>query len=218
MAGYACDPSRGKDACHEAHFCCSDDPAARGGALPDYANREIDGAEPLFSGLNNAVGRTGMCVRVEDIPAGAGLVDPGAESCPIPCNPTWTDEEVWEVCGEGASCCQTVELAESDCVLDEQTGCYRPARGDDIVERGDPWDKSAHDTHQDPGLNGCADLAADGSVEPEDCYRQLTVADQRGYCMFLNTSMGETCQFDAEGYLSACDRLNLDAGREDCVE
>jgi len=213
---WRCNPRKGKDACPEIHFCCSDDPAAPGGALPDYAGKDIDGAEPLFSGLNNARGRRGMCVRIEDIPAGAGLLDPGAESCPVPCNPTWTYEEVEQVCGETRECCQTVELDEADCVLDEETGCYRPARGDDIVERGDPWDKSSHETHQDPGRQACMDLAGGGSVELEDCYRQLSVADQRGYCMSL--APGVLCPTAEPSYRSACDQLNLDAGREECVE
>jgi len=213
---HRCNPREGKDACPEMFDCCSDDPAAPGGALPDYEGKEIDGAEPLFSGINNARSRTGMCVKTMDIPPGAGLLEPGAEDCPIPCNPTWTRGQVDEVCGETWKCCQTVELDEADCVLDEETGCHRPARGDDIVDRGDPWDEKAHETHQDPGLHGCTELAADGSVELEDCYRQLSVADQRGYCMSLWGE--ELCPAEYESYVSACDQLNLDAGREDCVE
>jgi len=218
MPGYPCDPSLGRDACHEAHFCCSDDPAARGGALPGYIGKDIDGDEPLFSGINNAYSRSGMCLRTEDIPAGAGLLEPGAENCPVPCNSTWTQEEIWEVCGYNASCCQTVELEEADCVLDNDLGRYRPARGNDILELGDPWDEGAHATHQDPGLQGCAELALGDQAALEDCYRQLSVADQRGFCMFLNTGMGEDCEFGKENYRSPCDWLNIWEGREECVE
>jgi hypothetical protein len=168
--------------------------------------------------LNNALGRTGRCVRREEIPGGYGLIEAGAVGCPVPCNPTWTQGEIDEVCGEAASCCQTVELDEADCVLDEDLGCYRPARGDDIFDLGDPWDKDAHETHQDPELRACTELAEGDQEALEDCLRQLSVADQRGYCMFLNTGMGETCGVDREDYVSPCDRLNLDAALADCVE
>jgi hypothetical protein len=158
-----------------------------------------------------------MCVIVDHIPPWAGLLDQGAENCPVPCNPTWTYEELEEVCGPNRRCCQTVELAGSDCVLDEETGCHRPARGQDIIELGDPWDADAHETHQDPGLHACAEIAeGGGQAALEDCYRQLSVADQRGYCMSLHPEA--VCPAEKPSYLSACDELNLQAGLDHCVE
>ena len=89
---FRCNP-RQSDNCPETHFCCSDDPAAVGGELPGYMGKDIGNATPLFSGLNNALGTSGMCVRTEDIPAGSGLLEPNVVNCPIPCNPTWTEDD-----------------------------------------------------------------------------------------------------------------------------
>src|SRR5262249_19791734 len=78
-----CDPS--EDAhCTAYYRCCSDDPATVG---PEQ--------EPLFSEANNDRSRTGMCIEIGAY--GGGLDTP--EGCPIPCNPTWDDDRIHDVCG-----------------------------------------------------------------------------------------------------------------------
>lgn len=212
---FRCNP-RQDDNCPESHFCCSDDPAALGSggeaALPAYAGTGVqDGGEPLFSAANNDLSASGMCVRVDDIPPGAGLQEPAAFGCPIPCNPTWSNAQVRQVCGSGRSCCQTAELAQEDCVLDD--GMWRPVTGADIFT--DPqltnWSRGSHETHQDPGAEVCLSRGG-GEVSSEvfrSCARQLSVGNQRGYCMDLDGGLCPTNPMT--GYVDACTALNQDA-------
>lgn len=207
---FRCDPSQQEDNCPETHFCCSDDPAAEGGAKPDYMGQSIsDGAPPYFSGPNNALSTSGMCVRVDEI-AGQGLIDLAAANCPIPCNPTWDAAWINDVCGESRVCCQTVELEDIDCILDQSTGMYRPVTGDDIgMGAGQSqWRPADHATHQDPNGSSCLALAGGNpnSSVFQDCVRQLSVADQRGFCMALQA--GQVCPTKQPGYIDACTRLN----------
>ena len=202
---FRCNPKQ-SDNCPESHFCCSDDPAAEGGSLPNYAQKNISGGTtPYFSGLNNALGSQGMCVNRDDIPTGSGLLEVTALNCPIPCNPTWERGEIDVVCGETRVCCQTTELEQADCVLVDDE--WRPVTGDDIGPVTD-WRPGAHATHQDPAGVACAAFAMNDMSSPvfEDCIRQLTVADQRGFCMAL--APGQACPTQQPTYASACDLLN----------
>lgn len=187
--------------------CCSDDPAAVGGALPAYQNVPSSGsADPYFAGANNGVGTSGLCVRTGDIPSGSGLFEAAAANCPLPCNPTWDDSDVGAVCGQNRVCCQTREIQPEDCVRDPD-GSWRPATGDDVLAGVTDWRPDRHATHQDPNGNGCTQ-AVGTSDGPEflDCVAQLSVADQRGFCMALQP--GEGCPGEIDGYLDACEQIN----------
>lgn len=212
LVAFRCNPKQEQN-CPDTHFCCSDDPAAPDGAKPDYAGKNIDGGEkPYFSGDNNGLGVSGMCVRVDDI-AGQGLTEFPAANCPIPCNPTWDEAWIDDVCGPTRVCCQTVEVEAKDCVLDPAEGKYRPVTGNDIgADNGmggviTEWKPNNHSTHQDPNGISCLALAGGNSMSDiyPDCVRQLTVADQRGFCMALN---GGVCPTQQVGYVDACDKLN----------
>ncbi|MEM6293642.1 MAG: hypothetical protein AAGA54_20375 [Myxococcota bacterium] len=181
-----CDPSAsGAD----RYRCCSDDPAAPGGAPPAFEGRPIDGgAPPLFAGANNGRSRSGFCVRTSDFPAGTNLQEPEAAGCPVPCNPTWDSATAASICGQGFSCCQTRALVEADCVADG--GSFRPARGSDLLDGTAPWSGG---THQDPDAVACL-AAADGdptSPTYQACATALTVANARGLCVALPP--GQTC-------------------------
>jgi hypothetical protein len=188
--------------------CCSDDPAAIGGALPDYEGQGIDGDTPWFSGVNNGLGTWGACVDTSLLPAGNGLMESGVENCPVPCDPTWNDGDVATVCGVAAQCCQTQPLRPEDCVLDPDSGDWRPADGTDIPSLTD-WNPAAHQTHQDPGGVGCLAAAGGDSMSAVfvDCVENLHVAHRRGFCMVLGA--GQTCPHEAEGYLDACEMINM---------
>lgn len=205
LVAFRCDPQQESN-CPDTHFCCSDDPAAEGGAKPNYMGKGIeDGAEPYFSGNNNALSRSGMCVRVDDI-AGQGLIELPAANCPIPCNPTWDAAWIDDVCGESRVCCQTVELEASDCVPSSEGG-FRPVTGSDILAGVTDWRPAAHATHQDPNGSNCLALAGNdsGSAVFQDCVSQLSVADQRGFCMALGPM--QTCPTAAPTYIDACTQL-----------
>jgi hypothetical protein len=206
LVAFRCKPNQESN-CPDTHFCCSDDPAAVGGAKPNYTGKNIDdGAMPYFSGDNNGLGTAGMCVRVDDI-AGQGLVELAAANCPIPCNPTWSEEWIDDVCGSARVCCQTVELEAKDCVIDPADNKYRPVNGDDIGVLS-AWRPNDHATHQDPNGSTCLALAAGDNSSPvfQDCVRQLSVADQRGFCMAL--AAGQACPTDQPTYVNACTTLN----------
>jgi hypothetical protein len=199
----------------EGWRCCSDDPAAPGGVRPEYAGIS-DGAPPYFSAANNDVGTSGMCVHVGDVEY--ALREEAALGCPVPCNPTWADEEVDAVCGAQRVCCQSRALLPEDCVVDPDLlpeEHYRPARGNDIGVRypdGTPvtaWSAGAHVTHQDPSGFGCKRLAGnppDSELNDNeiwlDCVAQLSVADQRGFCV-----RSEQCVADP-ACLDPCELMN----------
>jgi hypothetical protein len=214
---FRCNP-RQSDNCPETHFCCSDDPAAVGGGVPAYMGKGIDGGCgvgdgegcPIFSGQNNAIGTSGMCVRTSDIPAPSGLLDPGAANCPIPCNPTWTPEDINAVCGTTRVCCQTVQLEAPDCIQDGDT--WRPVTGADILAMRTDWARGRHPTAQDPGGEGCRTFTGQTNIENEnlqDCYSLLTVADQRGFCMALQ---GGACPTDPDppvNFVDVCKQITM---------
>ncbi|MEM6296427.1 MAG: hypothetical protein AAGA54_34490 [Myxococcota bacterium] len=208
IVAFRCNP-RQSDNCPETHFCCSDDPASVDGALPEYQNSGISGGVPYFSGLNNGLGTSGMCVQTSEIPSGSGLFEAAAANCPIPCNPTWGDDDTRAVCGNDRVCCQTVELEPTDCILDGDT--WRPVTGVDFAEGRSRWEAASHETHQDPGGSGCITFAQ-GVTDINDpalrgCVEQLSVADQRGFCMAL--AAGQGCPTDDPGYINACDQINM---------
>jgi hypothetical protein len=190
------------------YMCCSDDPAAVGGELPAYQGKSIDGTVPIFSAGNNPIGTSGLCVRTSDIPPGSGLLEAQAENCPIPCNPTWNEGETSTVCGANRVCCQTRPLELEDCIFDEELQLWRPVNGDDIPSLSN-WANGLHATHQDPGGSGCTVFAGGDQTSEAfgDCVAQLTVADQRGFCMAL--SAGQLCPHAAPGFLDACMQINM---------
>jgi hypothetical protein len=162
------------------------------------------GATALFSGVNNQLGTSGMCVNLEELPSASGLQEPQAFGCPIPCNPTWGEGDIVTVCGSNRVCCQTVELEPEDCVLD--AGTWRPVSGADIPALSE-WRPGQHETHQDPGGQGCQTFAGQaGGSQYLDCVAQLSVADQRGYCMRLEPD--QQCPTRQEMYVDACAALN----------
>lgn len=186
--------------------CCSDDPSTLSGELPAYQGLEIPGSAPSFSERNNDLSRFGR--RLEAHPRGGeGLLAAGVEDCPIPCNPTWPDDAIDSVCGLDRECCQTVELDPKDCVIDSDTGRYRPVTGEDIGELTF-WRSHDHVTHQDPDGNACLQLAQGNISNPEftGCVRHLTVANQRGFCTELGAD--QQCPQDQPGYVDPCEQLN----------
>ena len=233
ITSFRCDPSQpdcpsDKYAQGKANYvCCSDDPAAldfndpTATVLPKYVGGNGTGT-PLFSGPANSLSKSGFCIDVSVVPLSAAIADPGpGQGCPLPCNPTWGQADVSSVCGPGTICCQTQELGEDDCALDPalgDNGCYRPVTGGDINELGgldvSGWNSSAHDTHQDPNGAGCQAFVASvgGSSQAlTECYRRLSVADQRGFCQ------SGSCEIDSDpSYLSACARMNLAQGLTNC--
>jgi hypothetical protein len=185
--------------CPADSVCCSDDPATVAGKLPYYFTGIVDASRdvPIFSGDNNALGTSGRCIEV------GGFTTPMNNGCPVPCNPTWDPARIAEICGIGESvtCCQTTAVdPDRDCIIDPQTQLWRTVNGDDILAERTTWG-DVHATNQDPYGQGCNIFAAggDGMVEPaeqaarEDCYAQLSVADQRGFCY---AGSGCPCQED----------------------
>jgi hypothetical protein len=215
---FRCSPSAGEPFCPDGYLCCSDDPAAVSGDLPGYLGRGA-GATPYFSGANNGFSSTGLCVEDGLLAPGQGLAEPQAAGCPVPCNPRWSASEVAQVCGASSLCCQTVEMGALDCVLDD--GCWRPARGEDIYapnvagswgQGPDPWAPVTHETHQDPGGHGCRAFAQGNAAAEQDCFTQLSVADQRGMCLTLSAKV-QACPLTDPGYIDPCERLNIQEGR-----
>lgn len=211
---FSCNPrARPLDPTNTEFTCCSVDPAAAGGALPAYMGKDIDGEVPYFSGHNNPLGIWGMCVRTADIPFGGGLIEPAAASCPIPCNPTWDDADIETVCGPSRVCCQTHALQPADCVIDPDSGEWRPVTGADVGQMYDDgtaitgWSPGAHATHQDPGGSACVLIAEGAASGPifDACVAALSVADQRGVCMSLGP--GQACPQEQPGYIDACEQL-----------
>ncbi len=230
---FHCDPSGPKPNCPDAYICCSDDATAwnrstvGASAIPDYSLNPDNKQVPMFSGAYNSLSTSGMCVREGAVPLGAGLRQPAALGCPVPCNPTWGAGEIEDVCG-GTSylCCQTAELDPSDCVFDEGKQCYRPVTGLDVIPASSSdatlsdWATSAHATHQGPNGNSCKSfLGAEGlptdGAEWKACVQKLTVADQHGFCLLRGPQLFE-CPSKSAVYVDACQQLNLSMGYNDC--
>lgn len=231
---FRCSPAGGDPTCPtqsgDEYICCSDDPSAldiddlTADVLPGYLGGRGGSGTPIFSGGNNVFSTSGMCVRSGGVPIEGALEDGGARGCPVPCNPTWSDDDVETVCGANTLCCQTVELEPEDCVLED--GCWRPAIGTDIQGVGDTdltrWAPNDHRTHQDPGGGSCQEWVTAVSLERDidtqavlrACFRRLTVADQRGFC--LGMANAAACPLTDPSYVDACEQRNLAAGNMDC--
>jgi hypothetical protein len=233
---YRCQPSSPDpdERCPEREQCCSDDPAALdlleldGPALPAYEGR-LGSGTPLFSDDRNDAGFSGLCVEVGSIAPAFAL----PSGCPVPCNPSWDSDSIDAVCGAGSFCCQTLEVDASDCVLDPgigDDGCWRPARGDDIMGLGGldatSWSADELATPQDPGGQQCEAFVTglseeqldDAGVTADDvrlaCLRRLGVANQRGFCIGGPGVIG--CPLAQPTHRDACEQLNDGEGRDGC--
>jgi hypothetical protein len=162
-----------------------------------------------------------MCVDEAALEGGGGLIDMGAEGCPVPCNPTWGEDDVASICGANSLCCQTVEIQPEDCVFDSGSECWRPANGNDIFDTtvqglnfqgADPWASTTHETHQDPGGKQCTKFSAGVPGAKDACFHALTVADQRGFCLGKGPNV-QICPTAVVGYVDACEQLNITDGR-----
>ncbi len=227
---FRCSPG-GESPCPDGFICCSDDPAAieldalETAVLPKYQGRGGTGT-PIFSGGNNSLSITGMCIEEGAVPIQGALADVGAQGCPVPCNPNWVTADIEEVCGDNTICCQTVELEPEDCVLDPNAGdagCYRPVVGSDIVGLGGldatEWKGTQHATHQDPSGTNCKAFVAGVSQAVLDskgitaeelrraCFRQLGVADTRGFCLGKSPTV-TACPLEQPTYRDACEQRN----------
>jgi hypothetical protein len=236
---FRCSPG-GESPCPDGYICCSDDPAAidlddlDAVVLPEYQGRGGTGT-PLFSGGNNSLSITGMCIEEGAVPVMGALADGGAQGCPVPCNPNWGEADIGEVCGDNTICCQTVELEPEDCVLDPalgSNGCFRPVTGADIIGLSSgldatEWKGTEHATHQDPSGVNCKTFA--GGVTPSQladlgltakqletaCFNRLTVADARGYCLGKSATVSQ-CPLEQAVYRDACEQRNDAEGLPDC--
>lgn len=234
---FRCDPSQA-DACPGDHVCCSTDPVSidladlSADARPNYAGGS---GTPVFSAANNSLSRYGRCVdRGRVVGPMLMNVEGPAAGCPLPCNPTWDEASIGEVCGVDAFCCQTDDVGEDDCVFDPAlgtAGCWRPVTGHDLQGLGGLevtlWATTAHDTHQDPrGLNCEAFVAG---LEPGSspfsetelrraCFERLTVANQRGFCTPAGgqTDIAAVCGLADPAHRDACEQLNDDEQRSGC--
>ncbi len=190
--------------CPADYVCCSDDPATTLGRLPNYFNGQIDGTYgvPIFSGANNALSYSGQCVDV------GGFPSPFTTGCPVPCNPTWAPAQVAEFCGPEATCCPFRALDPiKDCVLDSNTNLWRAVRGSDIPMLTTWGDK--HTTNQDPQGTSCTLFASGGGGPVDaaalaDCYAQLNVADQRGFCSATCPCYEDLCDQKNPGWVPRC--------------
>lgn len=213
---FRCDPSQ-NDPCPEDFLCCSDDPMASLdsgialGVLPDYPNMNGGDGTPVFSGVNNGRSRSGMCVRAGVVPPEAGVDIGGGNTCPVPCNPTWSNGDIEEVCGNNTICCQTTEIEPNDCVLDADQNCWRAVTGEDIGGLTN-WNAAAHDTHQDPNGTGCIAFAQGNGTDQAECFKALSVANQRGFCLATSANV-VACPLEADGYVDVCEQRNQLEGK-----
>lgn len=220
----------------ENYQCCSDDPAAlllteqgiSTYVTPRYQNRPGgDNGVAMFSGGNNPLSQSGMCIKANSVAPAFALIEPNAQGCPVPCNPTWSSGDIAAVCGAGTFCCQTTELDPLDCVFDPDAGdngCFRPATGDDITGVGSnslsTWSPTSHVTHQDPGGHNCeafvmgllgTNVLSQNNLEQQqvvnECYKRLTVSNQRGFCIGGPGVAG--CPLAQPGYIDACEQQNV---------
>ncbi len=202
---FRCNPSANGGLCPESEVCCSDDPATIGGRVPNYYEpTRLDDIYdvPIFSGANNTLSSSGMCIDVAGLPA-----MPFVNRCPVPCNPTWSAAEHNRVCGEMSFCCQTQELDPVlDCVNVE--GKWRAVTGADIGVQSDGkvitnWG-DLHTTNQDPFGENCTLFSSGNNDVKEDCFDQLSVANQRGFCKESCPCVEDVCDMKNPGYIPKC--------------
>lgn len=184
---FLCNPSLGNADCPTDFVCCSDDPATLSGKPPVFGGDNTTSAsqQPLFADQNNSLSVSGLCVAQGVLnQLGADGATPLTNKCPVPCNPTWEStnpEFVDQMCGTTGFCCQSRQLDPKDCVFDPEEMKWRPATGKDIGILSAQW---IHATNQDPGAKGC-NILANGNTSSQiykDCLKNLSVADQRGFC------------------------------------
>lgn len=201
IPSFRCNPARafaqGDNGCPGDELCCSDDPATAGGKVPAYHPGQTGDryGVPLFSANNNPLSTEGMCVTpIGDSPLGNG--------CPVPCNPTWDQATINEVC-QGAQCCQTQELDPvKDCIMVD--GRWRAVTGADALAGLTPWG-DAHSTNQDPVAAGCTVYANGDQKAQRDCIGQLSVANQRGFCYWLGCPcIEDVCEQKNSDYVPRC--------------
>jgi len=205
---FRCRPSQpGGAECPDEEVCCSDDPATTGGRLPNYYNGMNNDkfGIPIFSGANNPLSSSGMCVAT-------GFESPFTTGCPVPCNPTWDVGKRDAICGTGVMCCQTQEMDPiKDCVLDPGTNKWRAVTGADIgaPPKLSTWGPK-HTTNQDADGMQCTVFASSGGTMPvdkvalADCYAQLSVANQRGFCQLSCPCIEDVCAQKNPGFVPVC--------------
>ncbi len=202
-AGFCRPQAQDPAACPADYICCSDDPATTQGRLPNYFNQPLDEqfGVPIFSAMNNVLSYSGQCVDVGE------FLSPLANGCPVPCNPTWSASQRTSICGAGTACCpfQLVD-PDKDCVIDPDTARWRSVRGTDIPTLSN-WG-AAHTTNQDPDGKSCA-LFATAGTDPDpvvlaDCFDQLTVADQRGFCYASCPCQEDLCDMKNPDWVPRC--------------
>ncbi|WAS93404.1 hypothetical protein [Nannocystis punicea] len=203
IPSFRCNPAlataQGDNGCPGEETCCSDDPAAVGGKLPNYymdgVVNEKYGA-PLFSDNNNALSSQGMCVKTGDFDS------PLVNGCPTPCNPTWDSATINDIC-KGAQCCQTQELDPArDCIMVE--GKWRAANGSDVIAGRSGWG-GEHATNQDPIAAGCKTFSQGDDKSLRDCIGQLGVASSRGFCYVLGCPcIEDVCEMKNPDYVARC--------------
>jgi len=189
------------DICPVGQMCCSDDPATLGGRRPNYYMDGRDDAvygPPLFSDERRIFSHTGYCIDVGEFNS------PLAQGCAVPCDPTWDQSTIAEIC-LGASCCPfTAVDPDKDCVLDEVTQRWRTVRGTDILSGLTAWG-DAHATPQDTTLSSCESIAGGDQALLADCIAQLGVADRRGFCYTLDCPcIEDVCAMKNPDYTSRC--------------
>jgi hypothetical protein len=204
-SGFCSPVAQNPAVCPQDYICCSDDPATTQGRLPNYFNGKNDEVYgvPIFSGANNALSYSGQCVEV------GGFSSPFGSGCPVPCNPTWTAAENQTICGAAAVCCpfQTVDSGQG---LRARPGDQQVAVGAGQRHSGaHPMGGDPHTTNQDPNGTSCNLFATPGGGPLDlealaDCYAQLTVADQRGFCYFDCPCYEDLCDQKNPGYVSRC--------------
>jgi len=196
-----CAPVDGDVDCVEGQVCCSDDPAVLGGRMPNYASgvdNDVFGP-PLFSADYNELSHSGVCMVPYQWPW-VTLLD----GCPLPCNPTWAEDRLNAFCGPDYACCSfAVVDPAKDCVIDPDTQRWRAVTGADIPALTSWGD--AHATNQDPDLAGCMQHASGDDGVLADCLRQLSVADQRGFCLEACPCVEDLCDAKNPGWTPRCE-------------
>lgn len=196
-----CKPKNGDDDCFEGLVCCSDDPATVGGKIPNYYMDGVNNADygsPIFSDNNNALSSWGYCIET------GGFTSPLINGCPVPCNPTWAPVRIAEICGSAVCCPFTAVDPDKDCIIDPDSGRWRSVNGLDVIAERTPWG-ATHATNQDPFAEGCQLFSAGNQAVLLDCIEQLTVADQRGFCVSVACPCTEDlCDMKNPDYVPRC--------------
>jgi hypothetical protein len=170
----------------------------------DGAQRREYGT-PIFSGNNNPLSTSGMCVET------GGFTSPFPNGCPVPCDPTWDAVDAAEICGTTSKCCQMQELdATKDCVLDPATTSGARSPAPTFLQARPRGARCTRPTRTRSAPTACCSrraAAAPVAMEAfDDCLDQLTVADQRGFCYDPNKCpcIEDVCAMKNPGYALKC--------------